>query len=147
MDKILQIIPAAGFKAVFDRSEEEDSENGEVEDILSETDSRLLILPVVFFALVKGKIPRTGLEETRIVGVYLDPDYGYLELCERGDGRVVYAGRLLGYLPPEAGSGLCLLDNFRWITAARIDGRFVDEGAWKALTWRKEEGDEPVKRV
>ncbi len=147
MDKILQIIPMEGYRAVFDRSEEDDYENEEVEDILSETDARLLILPVVFFALVKGKIPRTGMEETRIVGVYLDPDYGYLELCERGDSRVVYAGRLLGYLPPQPGEGLRLLDNFRWITAARIDGRFVDEGAWKSLTWRKEDGDEPVECV
>ncbi len=147
MDKILQIIPASGYKAVFDRSEDEEYENVEVEDILGETESRLLILPVAFFALVKGKIPRMGKEETRIVGVYLDPDYGYLELCERGDSRVVYAGRLLGYLPPEPGEGLRLLDNFRWITAARIDARFVDEQAWKSLTWRKEADDEPVECI
>ena len=137
MDAILQIVPVSGYKAVFDRSEDGDYEAVDIENILEETDANLLILPVDFFALVKSKIPGTGIEDTRIVGVYLDPDYGYLELCERGDDRVVYAGRLLGYLPPEPGSGSGLLENYRWITAARIDGRYVDEDAWKALAGRK----------
>jgi hypothetical protein len=60
---------------------------------------------------------------------------------------VVYAGRLLGYVSPTPGSALKLLDNFRWITAARLDGRFIDEEAWKSLTWRKAESDEPVERI
>ncbi len=137
MDTILQIMPASGYKAVFDRVEDGEYEEASFENILEETDANLLILPVEFFALVKGKKVGTGLEETRIVGVYLDPDYGYLELCERGDDRVVYAGRLLGYLPPEPGSGSGLLENYRWITAARIDGRYVDEDAWRALAGRK----------
>ncbi len=137
MDTILQIVPVSGYKAVFDRSEDGDYETVDIENILEETDANLLILPVDFFALVKGKIPGTGIEETRIVGVYLDPDYGYMELCERRDDRVVYAGRLLGYLPPEPGSGMALLENYRWITAARMDSRYVDEEAWEALTGRK----------
>lgn len=150
MDTILQIVPALGYAAVFDRVNDRETKNRRDErgrvvpgkvvvDILAETDAHLLTLPLLFFALVRRSLPRSGVEETRVVGVYLDPEYGYLELCERADGKIVYAGRLLGYLPPDSESHFHLIDNFRWITASRIDGRFVEEEAWKQAVARREQ--------
>jgi len=149
MDSIVQIVPISGYTAVFENVDETkyhpvDADDNPIEggkvvtDILAETDANLRTLPVLCFALVKSELPRTGREMYRMVGVFLDPDYGYLELCERMDNETVYVGRLLGYLPPDPQTHPALMNNYRWITASRIDGRYVEETAWQQVLEEKE---------
>jgi len=143
MDNIVQIVPITGYTAVFENVNDDkyhpmDGDGNPLEakpvtDILAEVDANLVTLPVLFFALVKSEIPRAGGEISRLVGVFLDPDYGYLELCERMDSETVYVGRLLGYLPPDPKTHPALMNNYRWITAARIDERYVEETAWQQV--------------
>jgi hypothetical protein len=74
-------------------------------------------------------LPNSSKGISQVVGMFVDPTFGDLDFCERADGMPIHAGRLLGYLPPEGGKDL--MENYRWITAAKIDSRYVDEEAWK----------------
>ncbi len=144
MDNIVQIVPISGYTAVFENVNDDEYHPVDraghplagkpVTDILAEADANLRVVPVCFFAVVMSELPRSGGEQQyRMVGVFLDPDYGYLELCERMDNETVYVGRFLGYLPPDPKTHPALMNNYRWITAARIDGRYVEETAWQQV--------------
>lgn len=124
MDIITQIVSLPGYRAVFERS-------GELlppgADIPAAAAARLVCLRVLFFALARSSLPG-GSQLNRLSGVVLDPDYGYLGLCEPVDGQS-HPGRFLGYLPP--GGSPTLLDTYRWMIAAHLDDRFASEAAWR----------------
>jgi hypothetical protein len=129
MLKIVQITPANGFRAVFEVVDEEHYNHHPVKDIFAEVEKNLRVVPLVCFALVDCPLPNGGKAIRQVVGMIIDPTFGDMDFCERADGAPIHVGHLLGYLPPEGGKEL--MDNFRWITAARIDSRYVDEDAWK----------------
>lgn len=138
MIQITQIVPANGFRAVFEIVDEDQYENAKVNNIHAEVEKNLRVLPLVCFALVNCPLPHSSQMVHEVVGMFIDPTFGDMDYCERADGMPIHAGRLLGYLPPEGGQEL--METYRWITAAKIDSQFIDEEAWKqALRERSQE--------
>ena len=131
MIQILQIVPANGFRAVFETVNEDDYDDCVVNNIHAEVEKNLCIVPLACFALVNCPMPHSSKLIHEVVGMFIDPTFGDMDYCERADGMPIHAGRLLGYLPPQGGQEL--IENYRWITAAKIDSRYVDEEAWKLV--------------
>jgi hypothetical protein len=138
MDTIIQIVHLAGYAAVFERMNDEAGPVPESSGILARVDARVRSLPLLCYALVRSETPHTETPVYRMVGVILDPDFGYLDLCERTDGEEVRAGRFLGYLPPDEETRANLMNNYRQIVAAGLDGRYAGDSTWNQVIASKE---------
>ncbi|HNR94941.1 MAG TPA: hypothetical protein PKK36_10095 [Kiritimatiellia bacterium] len=139
MDTIIQIVHLPDYAAVFECVNDEAGTAPESAGILARVDARVRSLPLLCYALVRSETPHAETPVYRMVGVILDPDLGYLDLCERTDGEEVRVGRFLGYLPPDKTTSASLMNNYRQIVAAGLDGRYAEDATWNQVIASEEE--------
>lgn len=129
MIQIAQIVPANGFRAVFETAEDGRHQNTAINDLPAGVQKNLRVVRLACFALLHD--PRSHSREVgkRAVGRFIHPIPGNVDGCEQADGIPSHTGRAPGCLPAEGGQDL--MDIYRWITAAKIDRQDADGAAWK----------------
>ncbi len=120
---ITHVIPTTGYRAVFNKLDADDLDNTPVTDIQAEVNNNLLVLPVLSFAIRNSAEEEHPHKNAKLCGLVIDPVYGRPQVCEDAT-----FGNFMGYIPPEGGDQIML--TCRWIIAAMIDSRFIDEDTW-----------------